>query len=281
MDRDDCDQGRQREDGDGGDGVEPELLREGLPPGLLLGQAGHDRQVDQVVGDPGQGNQTEVAGLNEVGASGSRCAEGQDRPRGDDSQGVVADIEEQLPRDLAGEEFADERGCRHQRQGRPGPPQVEGREHEGLRDGDRVTLEPAHHDGAQLGDDHQHGHHHQRCDLALCAELAHDAGKVGQGDQCDGASADRAHDPGGQEDSRMPRVRHARPHPGHPALLSESNRSMAHGNGSCAPTQHVGHIITHSGALTSHATTFLIVNMAGHEAFLRSEPPITRHFAGQ
>ena len=68
MDRDDGDQRRQREHGHGGDRVEPELLREGLPPGLLLGQAGHDGQVDQVVDDPGQGDQTEVAGVDEVGA---------------------------------------------------------------------------------------------------------------------------------------------------------------------------------------------------------------------
>ena len=144
------------------------------------------------------------------------------------------------------------------------PPQVQGREHEGLRDRDRVALEPAHHDGAQLGDDHQDGHHHQGCDLVLRAELARTPGKMGQGDQRDGAPDERAHDPGGQEDSRMPRVRQARPHPGHPALLSESNRAMAHGNGSlpsttCRAYHHA------FGRIASHATAFRR-DMAGHEA---------------
>jgi hypothetical protein len=41
---------------------------------------------------------------------------------------------------------------------------------------------------------------------------------------------------------------------------------MAHGNGSSTFAQHVGHIITHSGAGARNATTFSLIDIAGHAA---------------
>ena len=253
VDRDDGDQRRQRQDGPGRDRVEPELLGERLPPALVLGQSRDLRKVDEVIHHPGQDDQSQVSGGDQVRVRLRPCAAVQDRRCSDDGQGVVPHVEEQLPRLLAGQGLAEQDRHRHQGHGRYPPPQVQGGEHEGRGDGDRVALEAAHHDRPQLDDDHEDGHRHEG-GRRVRSELDRHPRHLCHGREGNRASDDRAHQPRGQEERRMPRARQARLHPGHPTLLSESNRSMAHGNGSLSFAQHLGHIITHSGAVARNAT---------------------------